>query len=102
MIDYKLVGGTLYIGLSGELDESTSVYLRNELDSIIGKSNMQKVVMELSELRFMDSTGIGVLLGRYRKLKESRIPIFIANPQKNIDKVLNLSGIYGIMPKIDY
>ena len=57
-------------------------------------------VMELSGLNFMDSTGIGVLLGRYKKLSNLGIPILIANPNKSVDKILTLSGIYKIMPKI--
>lgn len=102
MIESKLVGSTMYIGLSGELDESSAVYIRNKLDGLFDCNTFGKVVIEMSELKFMDSTGIGVLLGRYKKLKARGIPIYIANPIKSIDKILNLSGIYGIMPKVDF
>lgn len=102
MVESKLVDTTLYVGLSGELDESSAVYIRNKLDDLFAKTKMKKVVIEMSELIFMDSTGIGVLLGRYKKLKAQGIPIYIANPAKSIDKILTLSGIYGIMPKVDF
>ena len=102
MIESKLVGSTLYIGLSGELDESSAVFIRSKMDALFNTGNMRKVVVEMSELTFMDSTGIGVLLGRYKKLKAMGIPVYIANPSGRIDKVLSLSGIYGIMPKVDF
>ena len=48
----------------------------------------------------MDSTGIGVLLGRYKMLKKIGVPIYIQNPSVSINKILQISGIYEIMPKI--
>lgn len=101
MIESKLVGATLYVGLSGELDERSAALVRSELDEAISIGEIRKVVIEMSELKFMDSTGIGVLLGRYKKLSAVGVPIFIANPSKTIDKILTLSGVYGIMPKIE-
>lgn len=101
MIESKLVGATLYVGLSGELDEGSAALVRSELDEAISIGEIRKVIIEMSELKFMDSTGIGVLLGRYKKLSAVGVPIFIANPSKTIDKILTLSGVYGIMPKIE-
>lgn len=101
MIESKLVGATLYVGLSGELDEGSATLVRSELDEAISIGEIRKVIIEMSELKFMDSTGIGVLLGRYKKLSAAGVPIFIANPSKTIDKILTLSGVYGIMPKIE-
>lgn len=100
MVESKLVGKTLYIGLNGELDEHTAREIRTVLDELTDNTAMTKTVFELSELTFMDSTGIGVLLGRFNRLKTRGVPIYIANPKPNIDKLLNLSGIYNIMPKI--
>ncbi len=102
MVESKLVGKTLYVGLSGELDESSAVYVRSKLDSVIEATNMKKLVIEMSELTFMDSTGIGVLLGRYKKLCAHGIPVYLANPTPVIDKLLKLSGLYGIMPKVEF
>ena len=83
------------------MDEGSAALVRSELDEAISIGEIRKVVIEMSELKFMDSTGIGVLLGRYKKLSAVGVPIFIANPSKTIDKILTLSGVYGIMPKIE-
>lgn len=99
-IDHKLVGSTLYIGLSGELDEFSANFVRDTLDAICARYEMKKVVLDMERLGFMDSTGIGVLIGRYKKLKPRCVPIMIASPPGAVDRVLKLTGIYEIMPKI--
>ena len=100
MIENKIIGKTLYVGLSGELDECCAVPVKTRLDELLQTPDIEKIVIELSQLSFMDSTGIGVLLGRYKRAISNGIPIFVANPPKNVDKILKLSGIYSIMPKI--
>ena len=54
----------------------------------------------MSELTFMDSTGVGVLIGRYKKLATKSLPIYISNPSNVAEKIFNMSGLYDIMPKI--
>ncbi len=99
-IDNKIVNQTLYIGLSGELDEHTSHYTRQTLDTLMAADGYARVVIDLSELSFMDSTGVGVLIGRFKKLSGRGLPIFIANPSKQADRIFNMTGLYEIMPKI--
>jgi len=101
-IAYKTVNSVLYVGISGELDESMAKQARETLDAMIESGRMKKVVFDMSGLSFMDSTGIGVILGRFKKLKAMEIPLMIANPTKAVDKVLSLSGIYQYMPKISF
>lgn len=90
----------LYVLLCGELDEHTASYTRKSLDEMFGKNTFNKIVVDLSDLSFMDSTGIGVLVGRYKKMKEKDVPIFIANPSAHAEKIFRMTGLYEIMPKI--
>ena len=100
-IKTKLYNQTLYVLLSGELDEHSAANIRRNLDILFDtEKGFNQVVMDLSELEFMDSTGIGVLIGRYKKLKEYNKPIFITNPSIQAEKIFRLSGLYQIMPKI--
>ncbi|MBE5757306.1 MAG: STAS domain-containing protein [Clostridiales bacterium] len=93
-------GDVLYVMLIGELDEYSASYIRNKLDNIFENDTFESVVFELSDLEFMDSTGIGVLIGRYKKLVKNNKKIYISNPSNTIEKIFNMSGIYDIMPKI--
>lgn len=90
----------LYVLLCGELDEHSATYTRITMDEIFEKPDFKKIVIDLSELEFMDSTGIGVLIGRYKKMKDKNIPIFIANPSAHAEKIFKMTGLYQIMPKI--
>lgn len=100
-ISSKMYSGTLFILLKGELDESVAEYTKNEMDKLFEKLNFDQVVLDLSYLDFMDSTGIGVLIGRYKKLKALNKQIYITNPSTCAEKIFMMSGLYQIMPKIN-
>lgn len=92
--------GSLVISLLGELDESVAEYTRKNIDKIILSERFDNVVFDMSGLTFMDSTGIGVLLGRYKLIKKLGGVAQISGSNKQIDRVLTMSGLYTIMEKI--
>lgn len=91
----------MYVTMSGELDESNAVYSKATLEDLFSANNFSQVIIDLSELEFMDSTGVGILIGRYKRLKEKNIPIYICNPSKHAEKIFKMTGLYNIMPKIN-
>lgn len=96
----RVYSGTLYLLISGELDEHSASYVRGEMDKSFTNNDFNQIIIDLSELDFMDSTGIGVLLGRYNLMKEKNIPIYICNPSKHAEKIFKMTGLYQLMPKI--
>lgn len=99
-LKHRISNGMMYISICGELDENTAKFTISKLDEILESNKSRQVVFDLSELDFMDSTGIGVLLGRYKKLKHQDIGVFIANPSPHAERIFKLTGLYEIMPKI--
>ena len=100
-IRYSKSLNNLIVYFNGELDECTSTNAKNLLDRLFDdNTNVQKVTFDLSNLSFMDSTGIGLLIGRYKKLNKYNIPIYLKGANCQIEKILDLSGLYSIMPKI--
>ena len=97
----KNVGNTTYIGLAGELDEHSALMTKQKLDEILDNAN-SRIVFDFSALDFMDSTGIGVLIGRYKKYKDNNKSFFLSGANSTLEKVLTLSGIYSIMPKLNF
>jgi len=91
---------TLVISLDGELDHHTADWTRQGLDDVMLQTRAAQVVLDLAKLRFMDSTGIGVLIGRYKKMKERNVPIYISNPTSQAERIFKLTGIYSIMPRV--
>ena len=100
-IKSRLVNKTLYILLSGELDEYTAQTVRKNLDTLLDtEKGFIQIVIDLSELTFMDSTGVGVLIGRYKKFQRYGVPVYVTNPTLATDRILAMSGIYSLMQKI--
>jgi len=94
--------GTLYIILSGEMDEYSAPSVRLKCDKLIeGTPCANRIVINLADVDFMDSTGIGFLIGRYKNAARRNIPLFVENPNLAADKILNLSGIYSLIPKAE-
>ena len=91
---------TLCVSLSGELDECSADFTRTYLDRAFEDNLYKDVLLDFNKLEFMDSTGIGVLLGRYKKLKSKSKNIYITNANPTVEKIIKMSGIYEIMPKI--
>jgi len=97
----KKNGSNFYIYFQGELDEYSAGKTRKQVDTILDENvSCDRVIFNLSELSFMDSTGIGFLLGRYKKMKNYNTPVYIECCNPSIDKIVNISGLYNIMPKI--
>ena len=102
-IKYTFLGEELNAIMKGELDEYTASYVRMSLDTLLKDMDCissPKLVLDFAGVSFMDSTGIGVLLGRYNKFRKNNVSIFIRNPQGHVDRILKMTGIYEIMPKI--
>ena len=93
--------GILHIVLDGEMDEYSASAARRETDRLIDLSPpLEKAYIDLERVTFMDSTGIGFLIGRYKKLQRLGIEVYIKNPNPTADKVLSLGGIYTLIPKV--
>lgn len=92
----------LYIKLVGDMDEYSAATVRQKCDKLIDDNlSSKKIVINLSEVAFMDSTGIGFLIGRYKKAARLGIPLFVENPNFAADKILTMSGIYSLIPKAE-
>lgn len=85
--------GELYFKITGELDQHTADFLRAELDEEIETRKIKRLLLDFGEVAFMDSSGIGVIVGRYKKLFSLGGETVILNACKQVDKVLELSGI---------
>jgi stage II sporulation protein AA (anti-sigma F factor antagonist) len=91
--------GVLVAWLSGELDHHAADDVRQQLDTALYRRGPRKVVLDMSRLTFMDSAGIGVVLGRYRKLKEAGGRLAVRGPGVRVDKILKLAGVYTVVDK---
>lgn len=102
-IKYITNGTVLTAKLYGELDEYSAEYVRMSLDKVLENTNFlpnAKIILDFTHVSFMDSTGIGVLLGRYNKFAKRKVGLLISNPPAHVDRILKMSGIYKLMPLV--
>ena len=85
--------GNLSISLDEELDMKNCKVLRTVIDGYIMKYQPKEFTIDLSKVQFMDSSGIGLLIGRYNLLKMIDSKMTIINPASSIKRVLELSNI---------
>ncbi len=95
------MGESLYLYLDGELDERSVSDVRHLADRLIDENaGVSRAVFNLAAVKFMDSTGIGFLIGRYKRLKKYGIGMYLESPNQGAEKVLQLSGLYALIPKL--
>lgn len=82
---------TAYI--SGEIDHHSAKSIRKEIDINVQKLNPSELYLDFSKVDFMDSSGIGLVMGRYKLLSERGGKVFIQNPPPLIKKVMLVAGI---------
>ncbi len=90
---YFFEGGNLKIDLNEELDMNSCKELRTIIDGYIMRYQPDEVTLDLSEVKFMDSSGIGLLIGRYNLVKLMDSKLTILNPSSTVKRVIELSSV---------
>ncbi|MDE7211657.1 MAG: anti-sigma factor antagonist [Lachnospiraceae bacterium] len=98
---YEQIGSVLIIMPTKELDHCTAVDVRQEADEQIERGGALHLLFDFSKIRFMDSSGIGVIMGRYKKVIFQGGNIACCGVEPEIDRILTLSGLYRIMPRFE-
>ncbi|GBF72703.1 anti-sigma F factor antagonist [Paenibacillus sp. 598K] len=87
----------LIVRLRGELDHHTADTVRHRMEEAILRGNSDHVILSLKELSFMDSSGLGVILGRYKLLKSRGGKMVVCDVSKSVHRLLELSGLFKIL-----
>lgn len=85
-------GRTLTVFLEGDIDHHNARQIRSRIDTKIYIQRPEELVLDLSRVAFMDSSGLGLILGRYTKAVELGISFKVANPTPQIKRILDLAG----------
>lgn len=91
----------MIIYLSGEIDHHTSREIRDGVDRLIVTHRPSAFILDLSGVDFMDSSGLGLVLGRYRKIKELGGEMFIANASERTMRILKMAGVDKIIKNVE-
>lgn len=96
-VEFARSGSTLVAKLSGELDLLTAPSFRSQVDGALQESASRNLVLELSKLSFVDSSGLGAILGRYKAVSQLGGRMLLVDPQPQVKRIFTLSGLFKIM-----
>jgi stage II sporulation protein AA (anti-sigma F factor antagonist) len=96
-LSFERRDATLRVRVRGELDDHAANMVRRAIDAQIRAGHMRRVILDLRELSFMDSAGIGVILGRYKELSKRGATLEIDGASEGIRKILRLAGIHRLV-----
>lgn len=91
----------LIVRLSGELDHHTADHVRMRLDEEIMRKQTEHVILSFKDLQFMDSSGLGVILGRYKLIKNKGGKMAVCDVTPHVHRLLDMSGLFKIVPIYD-
>ena len=89
-------GDRLTALLTGEIDHHTAGKIRDEIDAAIEFHRPACLVIDFGGVSFMDSSGIGLVMGRYKLMKSINGTVRVENTPKPLRKVMKLSGLYDL------
>lgn len=92
---------TLIVSLAGELDHHSAKEVKDMVEEVIKNRGVQNLIFDFSKLSFMDSSGIGVVIGRYKLISAIGGNVAIVSRSRNIDRLLKMSGITKIISTYD-
>lgn len=98
-VDFEVMDRCLVIHMKDELDHHSVVSLREESDRLIEKENIKHIVFDFSGVTFMDSSGIGMIMGRYKRVIFAGGKVAVSSVTPAVDRILRISGLYKIMEK---
>ncbi|WP_066370112.1 anti-sigma F factor antagonist [Neobacillus fumarioli] len=96
-IELETKHDVLCIRLSGELDHHTADELRDQVSAVIEKNKIRHIVLNLEQLTFMDSSGLGVILGRYKQIKQVHGEMVVCAISPSIQRLFDMSGLFKIV-----
>lgn len=100
MLQLELNGNALTVRLTDELDQHSAATMRRELDALLAETNVRCLIFDLSELTFMDSSGIGFIIGRYRLMKARGGSVAVMHADPRVDRIFRMSGVYEIVESL--
>ena len=94
---YETKGDTLVVRVGGEIDHHSAPGIREEIDGYLERNRPKKLIMDLGGTSFMDSSGLGLILGRLRKTQEMKMEMVLANPSVSVLRILQLAGVEKLL-----
>lgn len=100
MLDYERHRQTVIVRLENELDHRAARQLRGELDALLQDASIRRLVLDLEKLSFMDSSGVGFIIGRYKLMARRGGSVAVIHADVRMDKIFQMAGLYELVERL--
>ncbi len=99
--NFKVIDNYLMVRMPEEIDHHKSSYISENADKFIVREQISNVVFDFEDTKFMDSSGIGIILGRYKKIACFGGKVFAIHTDNRIRHLFMISGLHKIVEIMD-
>ncbi len=92
-VSYEMRGDAMIVHVGGEIDHHNAAMVRTGIDEKITAEQPARVMLELSGVDFMDSSGLGLIMGRYALVKRYGGTLAVLDPSPAVLKIIKLAGM---------
>ena len=99
--DFQVIDNCLMIRLPEEVDHHRAGFICENADRLLCRDDVSNVVFDFENTRFMDSSGIGIIMGRHRKISCFGGHIYVIHADRHIRRILTISGLERIVEVLE-
>ena len=96
-VSVSMGGNDMLCSIHGDIDHHNARVIRMQIDDALYKQRPRKLTLDLSRVEFMDSSGIGMILGRYKKMQFMKGSVKVVNASDRILGAMEMSGLHKII-----
>ena len=93
----EVIGTTLVVKIDGEIDHHSAAKIKAEIEREMNLNNIVNLILDFDGVTFMDSSGIGMIAGRYKEINARGGKVMLIRVNSQIDKILEISGLKTIL-----
>ena len=94
---YDFTEDILIVSLCGEIDHHNAASIRREIDESMTAFHAKNLILDYSDVSFMDSSGIGVIMGRYKNIHFLGGTMAVEHVNPRMERMLRMAGVYRLM-----
>jgi len=97
----NISGKTLIVAVTGDIDHHCAAQIREKIDRTMERQNIKNIIFDFSKVSFMDSSGIGMIIGRYKVAERKQGLVMVCSMTKEVKRIFDISGLGKIISEYD-
>ena len=97
MLESRRTGDRLCVHLSGEIDHCAASELRAQIEELLQDASIRSLWLDFTDVSFMDSSGVGMIIGRYKTMRERGGSVAACGLKPPVEKLFRMAGLHRII-----